>query len=111
MAIRITPHTLSVADWSNPFEDPIRRQFVPLRASLLPDHPKLTLDSLGEEHDSPVKGLVHRYPDKALFLGKSRYCRFQVLLRSLTASQLLQFAMSIAVSVSYNPNRRYNYNN
>ncbi|KAL5347386.1 hypothetical protein ACLOAV_007698 [Pseudogymnoascus australis] len=79
MAIRITPHTLSVADWSNPFEDPIRRQFVPLRASLLPDHPKLTLDSLGEEHDSPVKGLVHRYPDKALFLATSVcnvYCRF-----------------------------------
>lgn len=78
MAIRITPHTLSVADWSNPFEDPIRRQFVPLRASLLPDHPKLTLDSLGEEHDSPVKGLVHRYPDKALFLGKLRYGRLEI---------------------------------
>ncbi|KFY21800.1 hypothetical protein V493_07106 [Pseudogymnoascus sp. VKM F-4281 (FW-2241)] len=79
MAIRITPHTLSVADWNNPFDDPIRRQFIPLRASLLPDHPKLTLDSLGEEHDSPVKGLVHRYPDKALFLATSVcnvYCRF-----------------------------------
>ncbi|OBT66342.1 hypothetical protein VE03_04861 [Pseudogymnoascus sp. 23342-1-I1] len=79
MAIRITPHTLSVADWNNPFDDPIRRQFIPLRASLLPDHPKLTLDSLGEEHDSPVKGLVHRYHDKALFLATSVcnvYCRF-----------------------------------
>jgi lysine 2,3-aminomutase len=35
---------------------------------MIPDHPKLTLDSLHEEADSPVKGLVHRYPDKALFL-------------------------------------------
>lgn len=35
-----------------------------------PDHPKLTLDSLEETADSPVKGLVHRYPDKALFLRK-----------------------------------------
>lgn len=35
---------------------------------MVPDHPKLTLDSLHEEADSPVKGLVHRYPDKALFL-------------------------------------------
>lgn len=35
-----------------------------------PDHPKLTLDSLHEIEDSPVKGLVHRYPDKALFLRK-----------------------------------------
>ena len=70
MAIRITPHILSVTDWNNPFEDPIRRQYIPLRSSLLPDHPKLTLDSLSEESDSPVKGLVHRYPTKALFLGK-----------------------------------------
>lgn len=37
---------------------------------MLPDHPKLTLDSLHETADSPVKGLVHRYPDKALFLRK-----------------------------------------
>jgi Lysine 2,3-aminomutase len=37
---------------------------------MLPDHPKLALDSLHEEADSPVKGLVHRYPDKALFLRK-----------------------------------------
>ena len=35
---------------------------------MIPDHPKLTLDSLHEEADSPIKGLVHRYPDKALFL-------------------------------------------
>jgi lysine 2,3-aminomutase len=38
---------------------------------MIPDHPKLTLDSLHEEADSPVKGLVHRYPDKALFLRMS----------------------------------------
>lgn len=37
---------------------------------MVPDHPKLSLDSLHEEADSPVKGLVHRYPDKALFLRK-----------------------------------------
>jgi len=39
---------------------------------MLPDHPKLTLDSLHETADSPVDGLVHRYPDKALFLRKRR---------------------------------------
>lgn len=37
---------------------------------MLPDHPCLRLDSLHETSDSPVQGLVHRYPDKALFLGK-----------------------------------------
>jgi lysine 2,3-aminomutase len=39
-----------------------------MKSVMKPDHPKLTLDSLHEEADSPVKGLVHRYPDKALFL-------------------------------------------
>lgn len=70
MAIRLTPHVLSVANWSNPLEDPIRRQFIPLKSSIRPDHPALSLDSLHETEDSPVPGLVHRYPDKVLFLGK-----------------------------------------
>ena len=38
------------------------------RSRLLPDHPKLGLDSLHEQADAPVPGLTHRYPDKALFL-------------------------------------------
>ena len=71
MSVRLTPHVLSVADWTNPLTDPICRQFVPLRSNLAPDHPKLTLDSLHETDDSPVPGLVHRYPEKVLFLGKS----------------------------------------
>jgi lysine 2,3-aminomutase len=70
MSVRLTPHIMSVANWTSPFDDPIIRQFLPLKSNLLPDHPELTLDSLHEEGDSPVPGLVHRYPDKVLFLGK-----------------------------------------
>lgn len=69
MAIRLTPHILSLIDWNNALTDPIRRQFIPLKSSLKPDHPQLSLDSLNEMRDSPVPGLVHRYTDKALFLG------------------------------------------
>ncbi|KDR69051.1 hypothetical protein GALMADRAFT_77828 [Galerina marginata CBS 339.88] len=79
MAIRLTPHIMSVIDWSNPINDPVRRQFIPMKNELVPNHPRLKLDSLNEEHDSPVKGLVHRYPTKALFLATSVcnvYCRF-----------------------------------
>jgi lysine 2,3-aminomutase len=79
MAIRITPHILSRVDWNNPLDDPIRKQFIPLASSIIPDHNHLTLDSLGEEKDSPVPGLVHRYPGRALFLATSIcpvYCRF-----------------------------------
>lgn len=63
-----SPYILSRVNWENPRHDPIIRQFLPLKSVLIPDHPKLALDSLHEEADSPVKGLVHRYSDKALFL-------------------------------------------
>ena len=79
MAVRVSPYAIALIDWSDPVNDPIRRQFVPLASTLLPDHPRLTLDSLHEQSDSPVPGLVHRYVDKALFLPLNTcpvYCRF-----------------------------------
>ncbi|MGE0547902.1 MAG: KamA family radical SAM protein [Kofleriaceae bacterium] len=79
MSIRVSPYLLSLIDWTNPYTDPLRRQFVPVASRLLPDHPKLTLDSLHEQADAPVPGLTHRYPDKALFLVLDTcpvYCRF-----------------------------------
>ncbi|KAM3077437.1 hypothetical protein ACMFMG_006780 [Clarireedia jacksonii] len=79
MTIRLTPHVLSIIDWKDPIVDPIRRQFIPMRSGMFPDHPKLELDSLHEYDDSPVDGLVHRYPTKALFLATTvcpLYCRF-----------------------------------
>ncbi|KAF2005175.1 kama family protein [Amniculicola lignicola CBS 123094] len=79
MTISLTPHILSRINWHAALDDPIRRQFLPLKSEFVPDHEKLTLDSLHEEADSPVPGLVHRYPDKALFLATSIcpvYCRF-----------------------------------
>jgi len=52
MAIRLTPHLLSVIDWNNPLDDPVRKQFLPLASGIVPDHQKLTLDSLNEQEDS-----------------------------------------------------------
>ncbi len=79
MAVRVSPYAIALIDWNDPVNDPIRRQFIPLASTLLPDHPRLTLDSLHEQEDSPVPGLVHRYVDKALFLPLNVcpvYCRF-----------------------------------
>ena len=79
MSIRVSPYLLSLIEWGDPYNDPLRRQFVPVASRLLPDHPKLTLDSLHEQADAPVPGLTHRYPDKALFLSLDTcpvYCRF-----------------------------------
>lgn len=79
MNVRVSPYAIATIDWSDPYRDPIRTQFIPLASRLLPDHPKLTLDSLHELEDSPVPGLTHRYVDKALFLPTNVcpvYCRF-----------------------------------
>src|SRR6478736_3151517 len=79
MSVRVSPYLLSLIDWSNPDRDPLRLQFVPIASRLLPDHPRLDLDSLHERVDMPVPGLTHRYPDKALFLALDTcpvYCRF-----------------------------------
>ncbi|MBX7196014.1 MAG: KamA family radical SAM protein [Sandaracinaceae bacterium] len=79
MAVRVSPYLLALIDWQAPYEDPLRRQFIPLGSSILPDHPKLKFDSLHEQADAPVHGLTHRYPDKALFLALDTcpvYCRF-----------------------------------
>src|SRR5262249_36113337 len=66
MSVRVTPYIMALIDWENPYTDPLRTQFIPLGSRLLPDHPKLDLDSLHEQEDAPVPGLTHRYRDKAL---------------------------------------------
>ena len=79
MSLRISPYILSLIDWSEPAEDPLRFQFLPMESRMWPDHPELALDSLHEQVDSPVPGLTHRYADRALFLTLDTcpvYCRF-----------------------------------
>ena len=82
MALRISPYLLSLIDWNDPHRDPIRTQFLPLASQQLPNHPELRLDSLGEQRDSPVPGLTHRYRDKALFLPDSHLPRVLPFLHS-----------------------------
>ena len=79
MSIRLNPYVMSLIDWANAADDPVRRQFVPMRSELEDDHPCLVVDSLEEQEHSPVPGIVHRYPDKVLFLVTSVcpvYCQY-----------------------------------
>jgi lysine 2,3-aminomutase len=79
MSIRLNPYMLSLIDWSDAKADPIRRQFLPMRSEQEEDHPCLSIDSLEERNHSPVPSLVHRYPDKVLFLVTSVcpvYCQY-----------------------------------
>jgi lysine 2,3-aminomutase len=59
-------------------EDPIGRQFVPSVAELV-TAPHESADPIADEALSPVPGIVHRYPDRALLkplLACPVYCRF-----------------------------------
>lgn len=71
--MRITPHYLKLI---TAVGDPIWRQCVPDTCEL--DETGL-LDPLGEENLSPVPSIVHRYPDRVIFLASgscASYCRF-----------------------------------
>lgn len=79
MSIKITPYIISLMNWEDPYNCPIRKQFLPVESKIEKDHPMLNFDSLNEQKDSPVGGLIHRYNDKVLFLTSSVcpvYCRF-----------------------------------
>src|SRR5688500_7146380 len=67
----ITPYYLCLIDFENP-QDPLRAQSVPSVDEMV-NPGELVWDPLDEEGDSPVTGIVHRYPDRCLFLVTS-YC-------------------------------------
>src|SRR5437879_11479987 len=59
-------------------DDPIRRQMIP-RIEETWSSPYDMTDPCGEDSHMPVPGLVHRYPDRVLFLVTDRcaaYCRY-----------------------------------
>jgi lysine 2,3-aminomutase len=73
----ITPHYMGLVSPHDP-EQPIRRSVVPTVYEMV-KCPGEAEDPLGEEHQSPVQGLVHRYPDRVLLLATdfcSTYCRY-----------------------------------
>jgi len=76
LRMAITPYYLSLIDLDNP-NDPVRAQSIPTIAELNWVEEDLE-DPLSEDIDSPVPGLTHRYPDRALLLVTDQcamYCR------------------------------------
>lgn len=77
LAMAITPYFASLIDPYNP-DCPIRRQAVPRREeSYISSHDMV--DPCGEDTHSPLPGLVHRYPDRALLIVTDQcamYCRY-----------------------------------
>jgi lysine 2,3-aminomutase len=77
LALAVTPYFVSLMDPSNP-NCPIRRQAVP-RIEECHLSKNDMVDPCGEDKNSPVSGLVHRYPDRVLLLVTDQcatYCRY-----------------------------------
>ncbi len=77
LPVGITPYYASIIDRYDP-EDPIRRTMIPLPGEYQTG-PGEADDPLAEDSFMPVPGLVHRYPDRVLFLVTNfcaTYCRY-----------------------------------
>ncbi len=73
----ITPYFASLIDPNDPL-CPVRQQVIPTGRELKA-FDSMMADSLAEDRHSPVPGLVHRYPDRALMLVTTQcasYCRY-----------------------------------
>lgn len=74
--IRTTPYYARLC--GSDAQDPLRRILMPHKQELFTNE-KDEFDPLGERKNSPVKRLIHRYPDRVLFLVTdvcSVYCRY-----------------------------------
>jgi lysine 2,3-aminomutase len=77
LPLAITPHYMSLIDPWNPGQA-LRRTVVPSVHECFRSVGEAD-DPLHEDEDSPVPGIVHRYPDRVLFMVTgicSTYCRY-----------------------------------
>ena len=77
LSLSITPHFFNLIEANNP-DCPIRKQVIPTVDEISVSSEEMS-DPCGEDSHMPVPGLVHRYPDRVLFLLTDRcasYCRY-----------------------------------
>jgi lysine 2,3-aminomutase len=88
LPVAITPYYASLLDEID-VNHPLRRMTVPVADECFRTAEEDD-DPLGEEHDSPVPGIVHRYPDRVLFLvadSCATYCRYCTRSRIFSSRQ------------------------
>tara|TARA_B100002019_G_scaffold203111_1_gene176116 strand:+ start:2209 stop:3336 length:1128 start_codon:yes stop_codon:yes gene_type:complete len=88
LSVAVTPYFFNLI---NIYDEncPIRRQVIPTSFESKFSSIELN-DPVGEENDMPVPGVVHRYPDRVLFLVTDRcasYCRYCTRSRLVSNAQ------------------------
>ncbi len=102
LLMSITPYFFNLIDRTN-VNCPIRKQVIP-RAGEMFTAPEERLDPVGEDSYMPVKGLVHRYPDRVLFLVTSfcgSYCRYCTRSRLVSNAQSYDFHPAYDQAIEY----------
>ncbi len=101
-AVAVTPHFAQLIDPDDP-NCPIRRQVVPREEEMVVSRGDM-VDPCGEDHDSPVPGLVHRYPDRVLLLALdacAAYCRYCTRSRLVSQGELDPLPRRVDAIVDY----------
>ena len=102
LLMSISPHFFNLIDHENP-ECPIRKQVIPRSDEKIIASEEL-LDPVGEDIHMPVKGLVHKYPDRVLFLVTSHcgsYCRYCTRSRLVSNAQNYGFHPNYDEAIEY----------
>lgn len=102
LAMAITPYFFNLIDREDP-DCPIRRQVIPRREEMTVS-PEELLDPVGEEGAMGVDGLVHRYPDRCLFLVTNvcaAYCRYCTRSRLVSNAQGYDFHPNLENALRY----------
>ena len=102
LSVAVTPYFLNLADPNDP-NCPIRKQVIPVQSEST-FRPEEVWDPVGEEKNMPVPSIVHRYPDRVLFLVTDRcasYCRYCTRSRLVSNAQGYGFHPQIDEGLTY----------
>jgi len=108
LPVCITPYYAGLLDPRDPMH-PLRRTMVPVRHEHLRNEFEED-DPLHEDKDSPICGIVHRYPDRVLFLVTglcAAYCRYCTRSRMVGHTNFSRTVWQNAISyIAANPSIR-----
>jgi lysine 2,3-aminomutase len=101
-SVAVTPYFAALIDPEDP-ACPIRKQVVPVEGELVVSAGDMT-DPLSEDDSSVVEGLVHRYPDRVLFLALdtcAAYCRYCTRSRLVSQGELEPLGRRVEAVLAY----------
>jgi lysine 2,3-aminomutase len=101
-SVAVTPQFATLIDPEDP-GCPIRKQVVPVEGELVVSAGDMT-DPLSEDDSSVVEGLVHRYPDRVLFLVLdtcAAYCRYCTRSRLVSQGELEPLGRRVDAALAY----------